>query len=151
MSRKTMKGRAPGGLYMPTLPNPQKAERAMLNPLPIVYALEMKKTSRAPYGARGLKYIATAHDSAPFCRAPYGARGLKSGEQAQLHNGLLSRPVWGAWIEIALPPDPLPIPRVAPRMGWLFTGHCLPARPGRSRRSAGPGDGWANTGRNRIG
>ena len=28
----------------------------MLNPLPIVYALEMKKTSRAPYGARGLKY-----------------------------------------------------------------------------------------------
>ena len=27
----------------------------MLNPLPIVYALEMKKTSRAPYGARGLK------------------------------------------------------------------------------------------------
>ena len=29
----------------------------MLNPLPIVYALEMKKTSRAPYGARGLKLV----------------------------------------------------------------------------------------------
>ena len=29
----------------------------MLNPLPIVYALEMKKTSRASYGARGLKWV----------------------------------------------------------------------------------------------
>ena len=72
----------------------------MLNPLPIVYALEMKKTSRALYGARGLKYPvlniaelerrsrpvwgawieipkARTPRSTPASRAPYGARGLK--------------------------------------------------------------------------
>ena len=50
----------------------------MLNPLPIVYALEMKKTSRAPYGARGLKYIRVVGLLVEVGRAPYGARGLKS-------------------------------------------------------------------------
>lgn len=65
---------------------------------------------------------------------------------------LASRPVWGAWIEIALPPDPLPIPRVAPRMGWLFTGHCLPACPGISPAAAfSPRAGWRCTCRNRTG
>ena len=51
----------------------------MLNPLPIVYALEMKKTSRASYGARGLKskFLEGGADLVPA-----------------------SRPVWGAWIEI---------------------------------------------------
>ena len=65
---------------------------------------------------------------------------------------LLSRPVWGAWIEIAPPPDPLPIPRVAPRMGWLFTGYCLPACPGISPAAAfSPRAGWRCTCRNRTG
>ena len=50
----------------------------MLNPLPIVYALEMKKTSRAPYGARGLKWEQIeSRLQATAGRAPYGARGLK--------------------------------------------------------------------------
>ena len=49
----------------------------MLNPLPIVYALEMKKTSRAPYGARGLKSLGGGRWGHTGSRAPYGARGLK--------------------------------------------------------------------------
>ena len=34
------------------------------------------------------------------CRAPYGARGLKSAIWLMICEGLQSRPVWGAWIEI---------------------------------------------------
>ena len=35
-------------------------------------------------------------------RAPYGARGLKSKDSRSAQLGGWSRPVWGAWIEIAL-------------------------------------------------
>ena len=42
----------------------------MLNPLPIVYALEMKKTSRAPYGARGLKFVVYAKHGVEVQVAP---------------------------------------------------------------------------------
>ena len=38
-------------------------------------------------------------------RAPYGARGLKSSAFAMLTYSIGSRPVWGAWIEMALPED----------------------------------------------
>ena len=58
--------------------------------------------SRAPYGARGLKST-SATDSATGrknCRAPYGARGLKCETHRIRHTRKLSRPVWGAWIEI---------------------------------------------------
>ena len=57
---------------------------------------------RAPYGARGLKY---AELGLFWCavqgRAPYGARGLKSCFSILFGKISRSRPVWGAWIEIA--------------------------------------------------
>ena len=38
----------------------------------------------------------------PLRRAPYGARGLKFWFVAFAFGTVLSRPVWGAWIEINL-------------------------------------------------
>ena len=35
-----------------------------------------------------------------FRRAPYGARGLKFGVRLVMAIFVMSRPVWGAWIEI---------------------------------------------------
>ena len=55
----------------------------------------MQRESRAPYGARGLKYA-----------APHDAGG-----EAQ------SRPVWGAWIEMSAVGCPILWRSVAPRMG----------------------------------
>ena len=58
---------------------------------------------RAPYGARGLKYQTQIEN---FCarvgRAPYGARGLKYCGHPVYGRSVLSRPVWGAWIEILI-------------------------------------------------
>ena len=36
------------------------------------------------------------------CRAPYGARGLKFKNALAEESAAVSRPVWGAWIEIAM-------------------------------------------------
>ena len=72
---------------------------------------------RAPYGARGLKFISIVGDLVDSRRAPYGARGLKYVDFYKLGISVKSRPVWGAWIEITTPrraPKPW---RVAPRMG----------------------------------
>ena len=56
---------------------------------------------RAPYGARGLKclYYRPVRQ-ALVSRAPYGARGLKSSAYERRLIYESSRPVWGAWIEI---------------------------------------------------
>ena len=57
---------------------------------------------RAPYGARGLKYTDYDNNGQIISRrAPYGARGLKSIRACKLGTRSPSRPVWGAWIEIA--------------------------------------------------
>ena len=56
--------------------------------------------SRAPQGARGLKFLLSVGVSAMLCRAPQGARGLKFiliDEIGVLHS---SRPARGAWVEI---------------------------------------------------
>ena len=56
---------------------------------------------RAPYVARGLKlYRVLCLRHPEQSRAPYGARGLKFLWLLSQFFGLLSRPVWGAWIEI---------------------------------------------------
>ena len=56
---------------------------------------------RAPYGARGLKLlIGGAIGIFGRRRAPYGARGLKYHHPLRVEKLSLSRPVWGAWIEI---------------------------------------------------
>ena len=36
------------------------------------------------------------------CRAPHGARGLKLVRHLERKSRILSRPVWGAWIETAI-------------------------------------------------
>ena len=60
--------------------------------------------SRAPYGARGLKYEAEYRgDSCETGRAPYGARGLKCAALDFALLSLKSRPIRGAWIEIPSP------------------------------------------------
>ena len=63
--------------------------------------LEKRQRGRAPHGARGLKFFAP--HIARYCengRAPHGARGLKSEPPVQLGDKDESRPAWGAWIEI---------------------------------------------------
>ena len=51
------------------------------------------------------------------CRAPYGARGLKYIRYPRKFFFLLSRPVWGAWIEIGACWAMNNAALVAPRMG----------------------------------
>ena len=53
----------------------------------------------------------------PFSRAPYGARGLKLGYVGDICTTIASRPVWGAWIEIAYRWCYRYLWPVAPRMG----------------------------------
>ena len=73
---------------------------------------------RAPYGARGLKYYAARVGEIGHRRAPYGARGLKCGKLARIAPGHhVSRPVWGAWIEIRETSLSREKAGVAPRMG----------------------------------
>ena len=55
---------------------------------------------RAPYGARGLKFHRRCDHSVASSRAPYGARGLKFHRDLCTILVNVSRPVWGAWIEI---------------------------------------------------
>ena len=55
---------------------------------------------RAPYGARGLKCPRIGIHKTGHSRAPYGARGLKFSQFFGLLWAIMSRPVWGAWIEI---------------------------------------------------
>ena len=62
-------------------------------------------SGRAPYGARGLKSSQKlVHGAAVECRAPYGARGLKFDACGHEDTRQASRPVWGAWIEMLMPP-----------------------------------------------
>ena len=79
-------------------------------------ASNFKEVSRAPYGARGLKLHSTyTTGSKPAGRAPYGARGLKSILRMILPRTSMSRPVWGAWIEIfSTLKVPISIPGRAP-------------------------------------
>ena len=75
--------------------------------IPLSLAFPLLSWGRAPYGARGLKYVfAPGSPSLYGGRAPYGARGLKSLGVVLSAILSMSRPVWGAWIE----------------MLWLFGG-----------------------------
>ena len=38
---------------------------------------QLSKSSRSPYGERGLKYVGAGARGRPSCRSPYGERGLK--------------------------------------------------------------------------
>ena len=59
-------------------------------------------SSRAPQGARGLKYIKPVRDRVlGFGRAPQGARGLKYLRMSLYYLFQLSRPARGAWVEIS--------------------------------------------------
>ena len=55
---------------------------------------------RAPHGARGLKSELRHHGDGIIRRAPHGARGLKCLNQWISTKDVGSRPAWGAWIEI---------------------------------------------------
>ena len=72
--------------------------------------------SRAPHGARGLKsHNARRKPQQLWRRAPYGARGLKFTLIRLFSTLQMSRPVWGAWIEMLSGPGFLPkIPGRAP-------------------------------------
>ena len=50
-------------------------------------------------------------------RAPYGARGLKYHQPVASQYRQQSRPVWGAWIEIQVLEQSAHSSHVAPRMG----------------------------------
>ncbi len=58
--------------------------------------------SRSPYGERGLKYDRVHPDPGNPGRSPYGERGLKSCSILFTVFMLMSLPVRGAWIEIAV-------------------------------------------------
>ena len=72
---------------------------------------------RAPYGARGLKFLYDVAIHHITSRAPYGARGLKFEVFSHLVPCTGSRPVWGAWIEIQNLCGGTEHTHVAPRMG----------------------------------
>ncbi len=57
---------------------------------------------RAPYGARGLKFFRIPPVLLASGRAPYGARGLKYLLSVTYRTNGMSRPVWGAWIEMGI-------------------------------------------------
>ena len=57
-------------------------------------------SSRAPQGARGLKFWSTTGGTATTGRAPQGARGLKLALRRSLLLQEWSRPARGAWVEI---------------------------------------------------
>ena len=62
-----MKGRAPGGLYIPTLPRPLKAERAMLNLLILLYPLRTKKaTQKLPSSSAGVLTVRSLQGIIPL-------------------------------------------------------------------------------------
>ena len=56
--------------------------------------------SRAPQGARGLKFGNNRQITLRSSRAPQGARGLKSCRNRSDRAILPSRPARGAWVEI---------------------------------------------------
>ena len=60
-------------------------------------------SSRAPQGARGLKYRKNTINSSLIRRAPQGARGLKFDIVYDRFAAPESRPARGAWVEIAIP------------------------------------------------
>ena len=65
-------------------------------------------------------------------RAPYGARGLKWLWVGLITQADESRPVWGAWIEIPIVSPPVPCYELAPRMGrgdCKFPGRIVRAVP----------------------
>ena len=72
---------------------------------------------RAPHGARGLKFHDGVAGIAAFQSRPHGARGLKLNLESKpkLING--SRPARGAWIEIPVFPPMQLCDAVAPRTG----------------------------------
>ena len=75
---------------------------------------------RAPHGARGLKFRRQHGQKCRPRRAPHGARGLKSGSGGRLTNRSVSRPTRGAWIEIFPRSDTRSRPWSRPTRGaWI--------------------------------
>ena len=68
-----------------------------------VIPIATSRSGRTPHGVRGLKL---AYNMLPLFasggRTPHGVRGLKYGKFRRGHNGDLSHPARGAWIEITL-------------------------------------------------
>ena len=87
----------------------------------MIYTKEITSAlqSRLPYGGRGLKFLKAMNTHAQNSRLPYGGRGLKYKVFDRSIDLILSPPVWGAWIEIALPSMVKPSTEVASRMGGV--------------------------------
>ena len=76
------------------------------------------RKSRAPYGARGLKYLWGVTDLAAQMSRPVWGAWIEIGRRGGIRWAGRSRPVWGAWIEISKGYKAQPvIGAVAPRMG----------------------------------
>ena len=54
---------------------------------------------RSPCGERGLKHEIDDSILEYICRSPCGERGLKHAHHVGMDIGVMSLPVWGAWIE----------------------------------------------------
>ncbi len=81
--------------------------------------------SRAPHGARGLKFAGQYGSRSDFRRAPHGARGLKLREDAIRALCKRSRPTRGAWIEIAWTGKGTPGNASRPTRGaWIEISPC---------------------------
>ena len=57
-------------------------------------------SGRVPHGARGLKLISHEDTSKDISRVPHGTRGLKYHDVMMYSFVFMSRPTWGAWIEM---------------------------------------------------
>ena len=73
--------------------------------------------SRAPQGARGLKYNHIKTKVNATGRAPQGARGLKYVQSVTCYLLHQSRPARGAWVEIKVVRMQTLLTPVAPRKG----------------------------------
>ena len=65
------------------------------------FPLILIPASRAPQGARGLKFLLMPSNTCLRRRAPQGARGLKYLRMSLYYLFQLSRPARGAWVEIS--------------------------------------------------
>ena len=79
---------------------PQGARGLKFRACPVSAVTSM---SRAPQGARGLKCIVKIVHAVAVGRAPQGARGLKFETLTAWEGAVRSRPARGAWIEIVRP------------------------------------------------
>ena len=65
----------------------------------------LRRASRAPRGARGLKQARPNNRGGALGRAPRGARGLKLLQTQKTEILPSSRPARGAWIETGIGPN----------------------------------------------